>query len=271
MKPVSTTWTEGSALGVAVAYLGSIGLLWWGLLTARHAYVDPHFAVEYLRTELLVAAWLLACTLIWIKPSAIGLRLPEWRHGPGLVPLAALVGVYGAKWAYCRLVGTLAPAGADIDPLQILATTLTVGLTEEWMYRGIMLAACTAWLGLRKGMAWSLVLFGGLHWLNAAAGQSVAMVLLQSVLAALTGAVLLLAALSTRSLLLPMLGHGLYDFFTIDSARVTFTHELEVLTLLALPVGPLLGLYALLQLRRWPLQQAPYPATAPAGAQAHKG
>jgi membrane protease YdiL (CAAX protease family) len=265
MKPVSSTWTEGSALGVAAAYLGSVGLLLWGLLTAQHGYADPHFAVEYLRTELLVAAWLLVCTLIWFKPSAIGWRLPEWQHWQGLLPLAVLVGVYGAKWAYARQVGILDPAGADIGMHQILATTLTVGLTEEWVYRGIMLAACSAWLGLRRGMALSLVLFGALHWLNAAGGQSLVMVLVQSVLAALTGAVLLLAALSTRSLLLPMLGHGLYDFFTLDAGRVAFTHELELLTLLALPVGPLMGLYALYRLHQWPRHGAPYPWAKPAG------
>jgi uncharacterized protein len=264
MKPVSSTWTGGSPLGVAAVYLGSVGLLLWGLLTAQHGYADPHFAVEYLRTELLVAAWLLGCTLIWFKPSAIGFRWPEWQHWRGLLPLAVLVGAYGAKWLAVARLSIPAPANADIAASHTLATTLTVGLTEEWVYRGVMLAACSAWLGLRRGMALSLVLFGALHWLNAAGGQSLLLVLVQSVMAALTGAVLLLAALSTRSLLVPVLGHGIYDFFALDATRFAPTQELDLLSLVLLPVGPLMGLYALYRLyrtRRWP-QEAPYPVQA---------
>lgn len=253
--------TGGSALGAALAYFGAMGILTWGLLHAPHGYADPHFVVDYLSTELQAAAWLLVCTLTWFRPAAIGLRWPQWQNWQGLVPLALLVAVYGAKWGATQLWSTPAQASADIAAHRILITTLAVGLTEEWMCRGLLLAVCSAWLGLHRGAALSLVLFGALHLLNVAGGQSVAAVAIQSVMAALTGAVLLLAALSTRSLLVPVLGHGLYDFFTIDAARFIPTDETSLLTLAALPVGPLLGLYSLYRLHRWPAG-SPYPVTS---------
>ena len=65
----------------------------------------------------------------------------------------------------------------------------------------------------------ALVLFGALHLMNVMVGQTLVQASLQFVLATLSGATLMLAALATRSLWLPVVAHGVYDFLVVDAAR----------------------------------------------------
>lgn len=238
---------------VLLVYLGSMGLLLWGLLQSPFPYSDPRFVVGYAFTEIKVAAFLAVCTLLFLPPRRIGLRAPKWVDGRLLVPLLIQVGIAGVGWAWSRWPTLAAAEPVSPPALHILHTTMIVGLTEEWVYRGVIFAALSAWLGLHRGAWLSLAAFGLLHALNLAGGQSPVAVAVQVVLAALSGANLLLAALATRSLWLPMLLHGVYDFFVIDRARLPQTDDIAgVLSLLLLAAGPLLGLYSLYRLRKLP-------------------
>lgn len=249
------------APAVGLVYFGTMAVLVVGLLRSPYAYADVRFVVDYFGTELQAAAVLLVCTVLFFNPAAIGLRRPQWDNGELLIPAALLLGLNAAIWAYSRWVSVPTADSATVSAFEILRTTLLVGVTEEWTYRGVMLAALSAWLGLRRGALLSLLLFGLLHVLNLAGGQSPLMVAVQVLMAALTGAVLLLAALATRSLLVPILVHGLYDFLVIDRTRLVPDEVASALTLVALVAGPLLGLYSVRRLWRLP-EGAPYPDRA---------
>jgi len=247
-------------VAVLLVYLGSVALLLRGEVVSPFAYADPHFAVDYLATELQVAALLLACTAMFFQPARIGLRWPTLQAAGQLVPLVLQLAIALASWCTARWLSTPLAGSSDLSAWQILRTTLVVGVTEEWVYRGVLLAACSAWWGLRRGAAVSLLLFGALHLLNLAAGQTVQQAALQFALATLSGATLMLAALGSRSLLVPMVLHGLYDFLVIDAARFAPTLPSGAMSLAVLAAGPLLGLYSLVRIARMPAG-APYPVS----------
>lgn len=236
---------------VVAAWLGSMVLLFAGLVDSPFRYGDARFVAHYVGTEAAVAAWLALLTFVFLSPRRCGFRVPEWAEPSALAPLLLQLGLAALTWGWLR---SQAPAGAGAEPpaWQLLRTTLLVGLTEEWVYRGLLLALLTHCWGWRRGAGLSLVAFGALHWLNLGGGQSLAAVLIQSVLAALSGATLLLAAVGTRSLLVPMLAHGLFDFFVIDGSRLPHGPTGDQLALLLLAAGPLIGLFSLWRLMRHP-------------------
>ena len=237
---------------VLLVYLGTMAVLLLGLLRSPFSYADPRFVVGYLGTELQVAAVLLVCTVLFFKPSGIGWRVPRGGDAALIAPALLMLGLNAAAWACARCTSTAAADSAAVPALHILRTTLLVGLTEEWTYRGVLLATLCTWLGLRRGALVSLLLFGLLHALNLAGGQAPWQVGVQVVMAMVTGATLLLLALGTRSLLVAMLVHGLYDFLVIDRARMVPTDLSSQLSLVALAAGPLLGLYGLWRIARLP-------------------
>ncbi len=248
---------------VLLVYALSLALLLWGGLHSPYGYSDPRFVVDYFGTEVQVALMLLIATALFFAPAGIGLRLPDRAGRRAVVPLAIQLAVAASAWlVVLRFASPQAGAGG-VGPLDILRTTLVVGLTEEWTYRGIVFAACAAWWGLQRGALASLVLFGALHLINIATGVAPGLALLQAGLAMLTGASLLLAAIGTRSLLLPVIAHGLYDFFVIDTGRLLAAGPAGLAGLAPLAViavGVAAGLYSALHIARMEATRSVYAA-----------
>lgn len=216
---VPTAGHLDNRLIVAVLYLSSLVILSYGLITSPVPYTDPSFASHYLSTELTVAVLFLLATGFFFDRRRIGLRAPELVEPKKAVPLAIVLLASFLSWLYNVLTlpadvpYTFAPA------LDTLKTTLTVGFTEEWMYRGLLFAFFSRMFGLRTGAIIALVLFGALHLLNMFGGTTPGMAAFQFLNTILLGSTFLLAAIGTRSLLFPMLAHGLYDFSVIDTMR----------------------------------------------------
>lgn len=202
---------------VILVYLVSLALLLRGAIHVSYSYGDPRMVAGFWSTELLVALMLLLATLAFFPAARIGLRWPHLDKPWQLLPLLLLVGSAMGVWVFVRV--TLHPA-IMLDnklSLKILRTTLLVGVSEEWMYRGLLLAALSRWFGLRRGALVSLLLFGALHLLNMISGLTLVYGMLQFGMTILIGATFVLAAIGSRSLLIPMLMHGIYDFCVIDT------------------------------------------------------
>lgn len=235
---------------VAAVYAGALVLYLYGGLRSVHPYGDPRFVIGYFTTELGVAVFLLLTTALFFPAARLGFRLPSIGNARQLLPLAVLLLTALGAWVAVR---ASLPAGAPVDngmSLRVLRTTVMVGLTEEWIFRGLMLAALCRWLGLRRGAIVSLLLFGGFHLMNIALGVPPLAGLFQAFSTMLIGATFLLAALGTRSLLLPMIAHALYDFAVIDVGNLAHAGASGLPMLAILGTGIVAGVYSLIRIAR---------------------
>jgi len=237
-------------LPVVAVFAAVTALFVIGLLRSPYPYADPRFAVALFGTELQVALLLAVVTAVWFPIRRLGLRMPRIVAVRRVAPLALLLLVAAGAWGTARF--TL-PAGAAFDEglsWQVLRSTALVGLNEEWLFRGLALAAFCRWWGLRRGALAATAAFGAFHAINAFAGQPPAMVAVQVAMTCVLGAIFLMAALGTRSLIPAMVGHALYDFAVIDIGRLV-TAGASPVAMLALPlVGLALGVWCLVEIGR---------------------
>jgi uncharacterized protein len=234
-------------------------LLGWGELRATDPYTSPQFVVGYVWTELQVTGLLLLATALFWPRRALGLRLPQagaWRHVAPLLLLVALA-VAVRIWVSTQVAAEATPDAAT--SWKLLRTTLLVGLNEEWLFRGVCVAAFCRWWGWRLGWKAALLAFGCVHLLNLIGGVSPAAAAFQFCNTVLMGSVFLLAAISTRSLLWPMLGHAVYDWAVIDAPRFFAAGASMTGSGLLTVVAILLGLYSAWTLWHLPEQTPPYP------------
>jgi membrane protease YdiL (CAAX protease family) len=115
-------------------------------------------------------------TVLLFPARHIGLRAPVWAGLMRAWPLLVLVVVALDAWVATRASVPAKVSLNTLDALMVLRTTVVVGLNEEWIFRGLMLAALCRWFGWRRGAYCSMVLFGALYLLNAAAGACAALV-----------------------------------------------------------------------------------------------
>lgn len=182
-----------------------------GLGWWRIATVDPT------RTRL---RWTVLAPVLIVLVCVVRLPLMDWSALPGHYFLLLAVGV------------------------------LFVGVFEELMTRGVLL------VGLRRRLpefaVWALscVLFGLLHLLNALAGASIGVTLVQVVFAASFGSTLYVARRLTGSLLLPVLLHAFWDFGSIglsattdvqDPSKIVFVGLLGLFSFGVLALGVVAG------------------------------
>ncbi len=247
-----------SPLTVLALFAALMAMFVVGLQRAQSPYGDPRFVVEFFGTEAQVAIFIVLATLVFFAPGRLGLRLPRhagleapgWRGLQPLVPLALLLTVAAVCWAATRLSLPATAAAEAVAPWQILRTTLLVGFNEEWIFRGLVLAALCRWWGWHRGAWTAMVAFGAFHLLNMLVGVPPAEAALQFVITFLAGAVFLVAAVGSRSLLWPMLGHALYDFFVIDMAQQQARGAALPLSAVVLLTALLLGLWCAWRIHR---------------------
>lgn len=225
------------------------GLTAYGFYQASQSeiqYGGGRFVASLFASEFATAAYLALITLVFFPAKRIGLRLPQkpvnWSQ---LFPVLVLLGVVFASWLAMRFS---LPAGNSMDNAlsrDVFLTTLLVGLNEEWIFRGLLMAAFCHRFGLRNGVLLALLCFGLAHAGNALNSENPGLQLLQVFSTAMTGSVLALAALAMRSLLPAMLAHALYDFMVVDMGELSAAGANPVFMAPMLLVGVALGVYCL--------------------------
>ncbi|MDD0815261.1 CPBP family intramembrane metalloprotease [Curvibacter sp. HBC28] len=170
--------------------------------------------------ELLSLLWLLLIT-----------RWAGWWPGRLQVgPFARLPRVFWSLpvlWGVACAQRLGAVAWPEIDAAEVawlLLATALVGLTEELMFRGLVVWAAR---GGRSGRAWlecralwaSAFAFGLFHLPNVASGQALALTGVQVLMATLMGVIFFLARRLSGGLWLPVLMHWAWDFSTIAMQR----------------------------------------------------
>lgn len=236
---------------IGAVYIISMVLLTLGEIYSPVPYTDPLFVVEYFWTELQVAGLLLLATAFFLDWKRIGFTIPIFTDAKKLIPLLLVTAAGFAAW-FIGLV-TL-PEGTQYDlgtALKVWRTTAVVGLTEEWMYRGILFVFFSRWFGLKKGAFIAMLFFGILHLINLVGGVPLPAATFQFFNTMILGSVFILASVGTRSLLFPIICHGLYDLFVIEATRMHGLGSLQYGSLVTVLISIPVGIYCIIQITKF--------------------
>jgi membrane protease YdiL (CAAX protease family) len=163
----------------------------------------------------LLAALFLLALVVWQQWRDVGLnRLPSGRSLLlTWLPMLYIVVGLGLSVAF-----GLPPAGVLA---WILLNTFLVGLSEELMFRGVLLQALRRTVSIWPAVALTTLAFGAIHILNVFMTGGLRTALIQSAAAALSGLLFIALRVRTGSLWPCIVVHGLWDFatFTIAAAR----------------------------------------------------
>jgi len=170
--------------GLAVVALG----LGWLLSTPPLATVTSSSTPIWL-----AALWGLVGTLPMLALLAV-LEVVNWR------PVAELREVVACN---------VTPMFMPLSVAELAVISLSAGIGEEMLFRGVLQAAPMQWLqapwGIIAGMALASVLFGLCHFVTRT----------YAVLAGLMGVYFGVLFLLTGNLLSPVIAHALYDFLAL--------------------------------------------------------
>jgi len=156
----------------------------------------------------LVAGWIVGIDpkgdIVW-SPEAIGLGLAA-----ALPPLAVILAL---DWIRPRLwQGMTRTVDELLIPMlrhwswgELLLVSLLAGLGEEIVFRGVMLPALAAWIGVYAALVISSILFGAVH----------AITKMYVLYATLMGLYLGAVWLASDNLAIPILSHAAYDFVAL--------------------------------------------------------
>lgn len=203
------------------------------------------------RQVLLAAAFVLSAAVLLRWPDA-GLGAPDW----GTLRLLWLPALYVLLMLAIASAGTAPPASV-IGFLSV--NTLLVGLSEEAMFRCVLLSGLRTRMGLRPAVAISTVVFGVVHVLNVFLIGDIVLAVAQACAAMASGVMLAAIRIRTGSLW-PAVGyHAIWDFATflaflahvpgLEGATGAPTADMPIWApvlpvLLILPIG-FYGLYLL--------------------------
>ena len=136
--------------------------------------------------------------LKFVAPRPLGSLRILWFPGLYLLLFAVLAGVSGP------------PPAATVG--LVLLNTLLVGLSEEWMFRGVLFQALRSRLAMWPSILVTSLLFGAVHVLNVFVTGQLQEATVQAVAAFLSGLTLVALLVRTGSIWVPVVYHALWDF-----------------------------------------------------------
>lgn len=158
-------------------------------------------------TYLLAAAFLLV-VVAWQRWDDVGL---ERAPAAGSLRLLWLPALYIAGFLAIAVLLGLPPIAVIFF---VLVNTFFVGLSEELMFRGILLQAFRHRMAIWPAILLTALLFGGIHSLNVFTTGHLLTSVIQSGAALLSGLLFIAIRLRTGSLWPAIITHGLWDFGT---------------------------------------------------------
>lgn len=143
------------------------------------------------------------------------------------IPFAAVLILALVIWGMgmVRAAGTLGEEQVTLL-FVVLATTLLVGVSEEVMFRGVLLHAFLGQATQKKAILISSIGFSLLHSANVLGGFSASLVAGQLLMTFFVGIAFALVALEMRTIVPLMLFHWLWDFVMVSSSIVDMNLQL---------------------------------------------
>lgn len=128
------------------------------------------------------------------------------------------------------------------------ATTFLVGISEELMFRGVVLRSFMQTGSTKRAVLISAFCFSGIHAVNVFAGLPLLHVPIQLVVTCLVGIYFALAAIKLNNLIPLMIFHWLWDFYLMGSSTLELTTPR--LTLVLIPLQVILALALWVKLKK---------------------
>jgi membrane protease YdiL (CAAX protease family) len=155
-----------------------------------------------------LAAGFLLAVVAWKGWRDVGLNAPTSSRSLLLawLPMIYIVAGLGFSVSF-----GLPPAGVV---MLILINTLFVGLSEELMFRGVLLQAFRSALSIWPAVILTSVAFGAIHSMNVFITGNLVDALVQSTAAFVSGLIFIALRLRTGSLWPSIIVHALWDFAT---------------------------------------------------------
>ncbi len=166
----------------------------------------------------------------WNLAMAVGLLVlvtltMHWRDLKFVAPRPA--SSLRALWfpALYLLFFALLPAVLGLPPagtlLFLAMNTALIGLSEEWMFRGVLFQGLRSRLTMWPAILLTSLLFGAVHVLNVITTGQLAEAVVQAVAAFMSGMVLLALLIRTGSIWVPIVYHALWDFGTFVTSAAS--------------------------------------------------
>ncbi len=147
---------------------------------------------------------------------AIATVLFGWRDLKFVAPRTE--GIWKIIWfplLYLVLFAVVA-ISAGLPPLPtimfVFLNTLLVGLSEEWMFRGVVFRAWLSRVDIWPSIIFTCLMFGGVHILNVFVTGKLGEGFLQAATASMSGLLFLALLIRTGSIWVPIVYHALWDF-----------------------------------------------------------
>ena len=196
-------------LAALMSAAGYIALLAMCMYVARNAlgltYFSPDFAYVLLGFELVMSLYALAEARRLFGNWHCGLEPVKWRELVWLLPYVAMLVMFTAVLLRSD------HASLSVTSLVTVAAMVPLGFSEELMYRGILLQAGRRWLGPRKAVLLSALLFTLMHVANLLAALPPIGLLPQLSYVLLFGIAMGCTALRANSFVPLMAFHALWD------------------------------------------------------------
>lgn len=199
--------------------------------------------------NIVLAALFLAITAVVMKWRDLGFVAPASLSSLSILWFPAL---YLLCFAAMALVLGLPPMATVFF---VFLNTIVVGISEEFMFRGILFRAWRSRLSIWPAIIITTVMFGGVHVMNVFVTGQFGEAGLQAIAAALSGFAFMALLIRTGSIWVPIVYHALWDFGTFlvsAGAGNAADAELQGLGIMLIPIALVLPnfLYALYLLRK---------------------
>lgn len=160
-------------------------------------------------------SWNLAMAVGLLAVVTLAMRWRDLKFVAPQPPKSLLVLWFPAIYL---VLFALMPALLGLPPartlLFIALNTALVGLSEEWMFRGVLFQGLRSRVAMWPAILLTSALFGAVHVLNVIVTGQLAESVVQAVAAAMSGMLLLALLIRTGSIWVPIAYHTLWDFGT---------------------------------------------------------
>lgn len=208
--------------------LALLTLLVW-ILIVLWGFWEPHETANLAVTvsggiavQVVAAGLFLVAVVLAFRWRDIGFGPPRpWRSLRVLWPPA----IYLVLFATGALLVGLPP----LPVIGILAAnTIAVGFSEELMFRGVLFRGLRASLGVWPSILVTSVLFGAVHVFNVFTTGDLLAAVMQACAAFMSGVFFLAIYIRTRSIVVGMIFHALWDFLLTVFAAGAMHHFPDV-------------------------------------------